>query len=163
MAAWMDGQGLSWMDQTEDTTAAEPTERPPVGWAACLDKVTQTPSFLLWDGDKVELYRAFNRLTLYLFYLTCSLFFAFKCLWLAAGSHTTRETLRLLSLQIRCCDENAAFLIYFQRDSLWISCNASGDDFPGRPVGCLKLRPAQPSGFAQWFTRLVSYLDVMIR
>lgn len=70
MAAWMDGRSSSWMDQTEDTTAAGPTERLPAGWAACLDKVTQTPSFLLWDGDKVELYRAFNRLTLNLFYLT---------------------------------------------------------------------------------------------
>lgn len=68
------------MDQTEGTTAAGPTERPPAGWAACLDKVTRTPSFLLWDGDKVELYGAFNRLTLNLFYLTCLLFFAFECL-----------------------------------------------------------------------------------
>lgn len=117
MAAWMDGQGPNWMDQTEDATAAGPTERPPAGWAACLDKVTQTPSFLLWDGDKVELYRAFNRLTLNLFYLIRLLSFAFECLWLAAGSHTTGVTLRLLSLQIWCCDENAAFLIYFQWDS----------------------------------------------
>lgn len=168
MAAWMDGRGPSWMDQTEDTTAAGPTERPPAGWAACLDKVTQTSSFLLWDGDKVELHRAFYRLSVNLFYWTCLLSFAFECLWLAAGSHTTRVTLRLLSLQIRCCDENAAFLICFQWDSLWVSCNGSGDDFRCRPVRCLKLKPAQLFGWrnpchaAQWFTEVVSHLDVMV-
>lgn len=64
MAAWVDGWTDGWSDGAEwirlRTTAAGLAERSSAGWAACLDKVTRTSSFLLREQGRVELYSMFS-------------------------------------------------------------------------------------------------------
>lgn len=82
MAAWVDGWADGWSDGAEwirlRTTAAGLAERSSAGWAACLDKVTRTSWFLLWEQGRVELYSVFSWFYFYLVsFVSFSLFCAF--------------------------------------------------------------------------------------
>lgn len=82
MAAWVDGWADGWSDGAEwirlRTTAAGLAERSSAGWAACLDKVTRTSWFLLWEQGRVELYSVFSW-----FYSASSVLPCFLCFFLS--------------------------------------------------------------------------------